>query len=282
MAKEAIELLNEMKRMRAEKLRKTDSVLLTPQTSRAGGLLDILEDDVRSWLASVREYFTNERHLQVELAIYLEDTGHYARVYTEYRVPLDEIYARRQQWKPRSISDKPLSFPWPNQISLDIVVLGHAGRFAAVELKYATRCIDGRESLFGEPMLTDSPILKNQAANNLTMYNYWKDVRRLEAMAEIYDNVDGGIALIVGNSRDLWEKPRGGALYTPFSTHEGRSFEAGEHRWPDAVADSIKSGHPDFANRGSYVCSWQDTAIERTAKNGDRFRSMMIKVEKHQ
>lgn len=248
--------------------------------SKGLAFVDMLGDDVSMWLDSVSNYFTNERHLQVELAIYLEKSGHYAKVFTEYRVPLEEIFARRPQWSPELDGTGHIAFPWQNQVALDIVVLGHDGRYAAVELKYSTRRLGSVETLFSEPLRTGSPILKDQAANNVTMYSYWKDVRRLEAMAEVFDKVEGGIALIVGNSRDLWLEPRSGALYTPFSTHETRQFDAGEHSWSDAVSASIKGSHPDFATRGSYVCMWKDTGIVQTARNGDIFRSMMIKVYK--
>lgn len=244
-------------------------------------LLQALARDVVEWLSLQTHFFTNERDLQVKLAMFLEQKRWYDMVDTEYRVPLEEMQARGFDVPMRkSESHEYLHFPWHNQISVDIMV-EKDGRFALVELKYATRALAQQPPIFGLRMLTDAKILKNQAATNLTMYNYWKDVRRIEAISEAFgEKIEGGLALIVSNSHDLWQTPQQGALYAPFSTHEGCEFAAGMHNWPEGVAESVKEEHPDFLTRNSYLCRWHDTAIEERAKGGDRFRYMIQIINK--
>lgn len=245
-------------------------------------LIAQLSEDIRSWLASPHKVFTNERDLQVRLALYLERSEHYDLVDTEYRVPLEELKAKglpvepdvknAKIWQPDAI------FPWNNHMSVDIVV-AKEDVFAGVELKYATREIKGKESIFGEPKLTDVSILKDQAASNLTMYNYWKDVRRLEMLTSLYNKVAGGVALLVTNSRDFWNEPRDGAKYGAFSMHNGNAVGPGLLAWPAEVSESVRDKHPDFRLARPYPCRWEDTSIKDTALNGDKFRYIISQVK---
>ncbi len=138
-------------------------------------LVSVLRGDIERFLNTNTELMFNERDLQVRVATWLRDSGHYDKVDMEYAVPKEELEAR-------GLELKTLSFPWNNDLSIDVVV-ERLGEFAAVELKYATRPVDVKIHRFGEPLRTHCLIVKNQAASDLIMYNYWKDVRRIEALA---------------------------------------------------------------------------------------------------
>lgn len=138
-------------------------------------LVSVLRGDIERFLNTNTELMFNERDLQVRVATWLRDSGHYDKVDMEYAVPKEELEAR-------GLELKTPSFPWNNDLSIDVVV-ERLGEFAAVELKYATRPVDVKIDRFGEPLRTNCLIVKEQAVSDLIMYNYWKDVRRVEALA---------------------------------------------------------------------------------------------------
>lgn len=273
---ETLRVVDEMRRLHEENHASADSLPPASNVSAEASLLAKLYADITEWLEKQKRFFTNERDLQVKLAIFLEQKGEYDMVDTEYRVPLEEMQARGFDVPLRDSNYAEYRhFPWYNQISVDIVV-AKDGKYALVELKYATRALAEQPSIFGQPMLSDAKILKNQAASNLTMYNYWKDVRRIEAIGQAFGSkITGGIALMVSNSRDMWTMPHEGAFYTPYSMHEGAVFLAGEHRWPEGVAQRVVEGYPSFVTIRSYECRWHDTAIREKSNNGDHFKYMI-------
>lgn len=243
-------------------------------------LPEIVGNDIRHWLETTTEFFTNERDLQVRLAIFLATECGY-RVHTEYRIPLAELKAKGLPVEDDTklaaeLTPDPI-FPWNNQMAIDIVV-EKDGRFVPIELKYATREIDLTETIFDEPKLTGVNILKNQAASNLVMYNYWKDVRRLEMLSSIYRNVAGGIALMVSNSRDFWNRPNIGVNYNAFSMHQDNVVGPGLLEWTVRTASSITKGHPDFRITRPYRCRWYDTNILAKSTRGEKFRYMISTV----
>lgn len=246
-------------------------------------LVALLSQDVRHWLASHHKVFTNERDLQVRLALFLEQTRHYKLVDTEYRIPLDELKAKGLSGGSHgtnSSNDNPDTFfPWGNDMSVDIVVEKN-GFFACVELKYATRKIDSPEPIFGESKLTAVSILKNQAASNLTMYNYWKDVRRIELLTSLYHKVVGGVALLVCNSHDYWSEPRDDAKYKAFSMHEDNVVGPGLLSWAPGVSESIINTHPDFQLMHAYPCRWEECIMPVTSIYGEPFRFMLTQISK--
>ena len=246
------------------------------------GIVDLLRSEVTAWLGENRSLLTNERDMQVKIAKFLEERRRFDNVFTEYRVPLSELKARGVpvEPNPRLAKERIISpvFPWNNQMSVDIVV-EKEGVFAALELKYATRPIRGVESLFGEPLLTEAKILKNQAAANLTMYSYWKDVRRIEMLTRTYKNVAGGLALMISNSRDYWTAPSEEAKYANFSMHTGNVVGPGLMTWNGQPADSIAEDYPPFILDGTYPCGWMTTQIDFTATNGDPFKYLLSVIK---
>lgn len=234
----------------------------------------LLRNDIEAWLHDNKELMFNERDLQVRVAAWLQNSGHYDGVDMEYAVPKEELAVRGVQ-----IGET--SFPWNNDLSIDVVV-EKGGKFAAVELKYATRPVDVKIDRFGEPLTTDCLIVKEQAANDLIMYNYWKDVRRIEILADCYPAVTGGVALIITNNTAYWKEPKANSGYRAFSTFEGNTRHPGLLAWDRSMAESVISRHPDFELRGTYPCHWTDTVITaRCAKGREQapFRYLLSVIE---
>lgn len=253
-------------------------------------LLDTLQKDCRVWVSSKEtRLFMNERDMQVRLAMYLKKTNNYDQVYVEYLVPLKMLEAQgltvpqceNRQWS------KPVNFPWYNQMRIDIMV-EKGGKFAAVELKYATTRVEmDNEDLkiFGEePIDSTCEVIKNKGAQDIVMYGYWKDVRRIEALTS-FERMVGGVALIVSNDKVYWEAPNPKAGYRQFSTHEKNTVGSGKLEWEKNISAEIKNTNPAFKLDGSYRCHWEPTAITaraRNSKNDDdaKFRYMINVVEK--
>lgn len=231
--------------------------------SKRSSLVSFLCSDLEALLRTNKELMFNERDFQVRVAACLLGSGHYDDVDMEYAVPKEELAVRGVR-----IGDK--SFPWDNDLSIDVVV-EKAGEFAAVELKYATRPVDVKIDRFGEPMKTDCLIVKDQSANDIVMYNYWKDVRRVETLPRCYPKVKEGVALIVTNSAIYWNEPRPDAGYRAFSTYEGNTLRPGLLEWGKGIGASVVRSHPAFELDGTYPCHWTDTAITaRSAKGREK------------
>lgn len=263
-------------------------------SAESGGLTDVVLGHVEGFLKSQKKYFTNERDIQVRLALWLElqqnddGTKFYDVVETEYGVPLRVLSNKDIGIEfPNKVDTRwttPTSFPWHNNLNIDLVVCKN-GQWVALELKYSTREIDELEAIFGEP--TDlASTLVNQATANLAMYAYWKDVRRLEALAKRFENVVGGISVMVSNNSDCWNKPNDTSLYTDFSMHESTDglHQVGDKvlNWKNGTSDSIARLHPSFRLDGIYPCQWKCTKITaRTkGKNPQPFKFMITKITK--
>lgn len=255
-------------------------------------MIDKLKQDCEDWISSLTEVMRNEREMQVRLAMYLKEKGHYDNVHVEYPVPLQVL----KKFYPNV--GKQNEFPWKNDIYIDIVV-EKDGQFAAVELKYATRAISQQPEVFcmnlkafaqNFNLKNQIKIIKNQEASNLTMYNYWKDVHRIEALTHI-PKVIGGVAIILTNNKLYWEKPKHNPAYSNFSTAEGRTVKE-KMTWNtknngEDVSKEISGGHPNFQIDGSYECHWDDTKItvkdaqgnSLEKKSPDWFRYMITEVK---
>ena len=255
-------------------------------------MINELMQDCKDWISDLTEVMRNEREMQVRLAMYLKETGHYDNVHVEYTVPLQLLAEHNFEVPSKSEDDiwtTPENFPWHNQMYFDVMV-EKDGRFAAVELKYATRAISVQPGVFYQPVPANIKIIKNQEASNLTMYNYWKDVHRIEALTHI-PKVIGGVAIILTNNKLYWEKPKHNPAYSNFSTAEGRTVKE-KMTWNtknngEDVSKEISGGHPNFQIDGSYECHWDDTKItvkdaqgnSLEKKSPDWFRYMITEVK---
>ena len=159
---------------------------------------------------------------------------------------------------------------------IDIVV-EKDGEFFPIELKYATRSIDDPYLIFGEDPAKSS--LSDKAANDIIMYHYWKDVRRLEILSKLFKNVAGGISLLIANPKVYFEEPRLQAGYRRFSTHEGNKVGAGLLDWEGKIGEHVRSNYPAFFLDGCYTCHWGKMPIKAT-RNGkeEMFKYLLTNI----
>ena len=246
-------------------------------------MINELMQDCKDWISDLTEVMRNEREMQVRLAMYLKEKGHYDNVHVEYTVPLQLLAEHNFEVPSKSEDDiwtTPENFPWHNQMYFDVMV-EKDGRFAAVELKYATTYIKPQPLVFGEEVPNGVEIIKHQGAQNLVMYNYRKDIRRIEAL-KVFSNVIGGIALILTNDPIYWTKPYSSSGYFAFSTHEGNIVGPGDLKWGDNIGDTINGTHPNFVLDSGYNSNWNDVLNSKHNENTNLvgFRYLISVVSK--
>ena len=148
-------------------------------------LIDIVRADVMAFLESNNELLFNERDFQMHFATWLRNSANaYDDVDVEYYVPKTELD----------------NYIWDSELRLDIVVK-KGGEYCPVELKYKTKKVERQISRFDEAMHDKVVVMKNQGAQDLGMYDFWKDVRRVELVRNRFERVKGGLAVFVTNAR---------------------------------------------------------------------------------
>lgn len=183
--------------------------------------------DLLSYVKQIDRVIFNERDLQLFLSDKLKASGHYDNIYLEYHLPkgvnpnFDEGYA-----------------PWKTECPSIDIVLKIGNRFIAIELKNKLKSFTANLSRFGES--TDVQILKNQSAQNIGRYQFWKDVKRIELLKQSYENVIGGVALFLTNDRN-YLNTTSGADYEAFSM-KGGCQRGGKYSEPLDWVSPIKRG----------------------------------------
>lgn len=196
-----------------------------------------VERDVAAWLGRAVTLFANERHQQVELASFLRLSGHYDEVILEYFVPNGEL--------------KP-DYVWDSELRLDIVVrLG--AEYVPIELKYKTKAVAGPITRFGEDLgEKEYTLVKSHSAQDLGMYDFWKDVRRLELVKRRFAGVAGGVALFMTNDSYYRRGPKSGSICAKFSMTAGPHGR--DRSWLRDTAAT--KGRPSFTLDAQYTLSW--------------------------
>lgn len=206
-------------------------------------LLDLAENDIRHYLDhNGGELLFNERDLQMHLAHHLTGTGHYDDVDVEYYVPYEQLD----------------NYIWKNELKLDILVR-KGEEFLPVELKYKTKRHCKKIYRFNEEMPNDVEVLKNQGAQDLGMYDFWKDVRRVELVRNRFAAVKGGLAVFVTNDKQYLNHCRETSNNYHFCMSEGIHDTYRHWKNPDS---SCARSHPDFELERNYLVHWEDNVYE--------------------
>ena len=214
-------------------------------------LLQNVKNDITDFLTKQKMFFFNERDLQVHLALYLsnlKDKDY--KVHLEYHIPTSELN----------------NYPWTeNNISIDLVVEKN-GEYVPVELKYKTCSLQEGSKInrFGEPMCAKS-IVKNQSAQDLGRYGFWKDVKRLELLQEKFKKkVVGGIAILLTNDIAYTTNPKKEDVkYYNFRMLDAQPI-SGTLKWKEHGEDCETTPQP-FVNielTNKYTPQWEHYSSE--------------------
>ncbi|MGN0007262.1 MAG: hypothetical protein ACI35T_04125 [Alistipes sp.] len=206
-------------------------------------LADIVRDDVKAFLESNNELLFNERDFQMHLAMWLRGSANdYDDVDVEYYVPQ------------RALKD----CVWESELRLDIVVKKD-GSYCPVELKYKTKKVERQISRFDEILDEKVDVMKNQGAQDLGMYDFWKDVRRVELVRNRFARVKGGLAVFVTNDASYVNHTKSTSNNYLFGMSEGVHGKI--KHWQNPESTCAKS-HPDFEVEREYTIHWEETRID--------------------
>lgn len=207
-------------------------------------LVDIVRADVFAFLENNNELLFNERDFQMHLATWLRNSANnYDDVDVEYYVPWQELDG----------------YIWESELRLDIVVKKN-GEYCPVELKYKTKNIERQITRFDELLNKKITVMKNQGAQNLGMYDFWKDVHRIELVRKRFKRVKGGLAVFVTND----------VLYTKASKSSSNNYLFGmvgdvtrlkQKHWRNPESTCAKT-HPNFDVEQSYDITWHSRDID--------------------
>ena len=205
-------------------------------------LLKVVHTDVKQFLDTNRELLFNERDLQMHLATFLRQTGHYDDVDVEYYVPLSELEG----------------YIWNNELRMDVLV--RKGReYLPIELKYKTRTVRKRLLRFGESVAEEVVVMKNQGAQDVGKYDFWKDVRRIEIVRNRFGNISNGLAVFVTNDPSYVQRGREESNHIKFSMDEG--VHGKEKHWLNKNSVCCKT-NPDFEVEKEYSIHWETRVVE--------------------
>ena len=208
-------------------------------------LIDIVQQDIFAFLESNEELLFNERDFQMHLATWLRKSANdYDDVDVEYYVPKSELP----------------NYVWDSELRLDIVVKKD-GEYCPVELKYKTKKVERQISRFDEMLDDKVVVMKNQGAQDLGMYDFWKDIRRIELVRNRFEKVKGGLAIFVTND----------ALYTKASRPESNNYllnmNEGKHsvikHWQNENSACAKmNSYKSFEVEKEYSINWHHRNVD--------------------
>lgn len=208
-------------------------------------LIDIVQQDIFAFLESNEELLFNERDFQMHLATWLRKSANdYDDVDVEYYVPKSKLP----------------NYVWNSELRLDIVVKKD-GEYCPVELKYKTKKVERQISRFDEILDDKVVVMKNQGAQDLGMYDFWKDVRRIEVVRNRFAKVKGGLAVFVTND----------ALYTKASRPESNNYllnmNEGKHsvikHWQNENSACAKmNSYKSFEVEKEYSINWHHRNVD--------------------
>ena len=204
-----------------------------------------IESDIRNFLKQQNELLFNEFDFQMQLAIYLRMTQKYDDVESEYFLPT----------KNTNILE---GYDWDSNMRIDIVVRS-GDDFVPIELKYVTKKVVRDYIRFGE-LVKGMVILKNHAAQDIRRYDFWKDVRRIELIKNIFPAVKYGLAIFLTNDSSYLKDPKADSVCAPFSMSGNREIGGEKMDWQGSPATA--KNHKPFLLDGIYRLIWDKSMID--------------------
>ena len=181
----------------------------------------------------------NERDFQMHLATYLKEVGTYDDVDLEYFVPTNQLDGYKELWD--------------TELRVDILVR-KGNEFCPIELKYKTKKIKTSLTRFGVD-IPDVVIVKDQGAQDLGMYGFWKDVKRIEMVKERFETVKSGLSVFLTNDIAYMKPTRENSNNKEFTMCEG--LNSSSKHWQRET--KISSEHKGFDLSRDYLVKWNES-----------------------
>ena len=206
-------------------------------------LVDIVRADVFAFLESNEELLFNERDFPMHLATWLRNSANvYDDVDMEYYVPKSELD----------------NYKWNSELRLDIVVKKD-GEYCPVELKYKTKKVERQITRFDEVLHDKVVVMKNQGAQDLGMYDFWKDVRRVELVKNRFKMVKSGLAVFVTNDLLYTKKSRTNSNNYLLNMNDGKHSPIKHWQQPERACAKT---HPNFEVEREYTIKWNQIYVD--------------------
>lgn len=208
-------------------------------------LIEMVRLDVCKFLQTNEELLFNERDFQMHLATWLRKSDNaYDDVDVEYYLPYE-------------ILGKDV-YPWKSELRLDIVVKKD-GEYCPVELKYKTKKLERKIARFDEILEDKVVVMKNQGAQDLGMYDFWKDVRRVELVRNRFASVKGGLAVFLTNDEAYTKAGRSTSNNNMLTMENG--LHPKQKHWLKPETTCART-HPDFEVEKEYSIEWHNMEID--------------------
>ena len=230
--------------------------------------IEILKKDIENFLAEREKesrsasthhptIFNNERSLQLALCRYLENTRNYDEVIMEYYLPAELITERAQTYE--------TDFPWQGDKMYVDIVARRGNEYVPLELKYITDSFvpagygdrDEVTNFLGSSY-KEIEVLKRHSAQDIRCYDFWKDVKRLEFLKEVFPQVTGGLCLILTNEKSFLKGPSDTASYKNFGLRDGW-LSPQVKSWTREIKTS--EGRVGFVNKKDYAVEWKPVTL---------------------
>ena len=221
------------------------------KSNQKKSLRDKVKEDIDRFLTDPKHMWFNERDLQMHLALFLKENKDY-NVDVEYHIPVDFIKGE---------------YPWSTKtISIDIMV-SKGEEYVPIELKYKLKKLQNSVEITrcGKQCMKYD-IVCDQGARDHGCYDFWKDVKRIELLKKNFQNVKGGIAILVTNDIGYKKMPKENVNYYNFRLNEqggNRQSVTGELNWVIPGSKIVnKKKYSSFTLCGKYSTKWKQIAIK--------------------
>ena len=209
----------------------------------SSSLIEMVRLDVCKFMETNEELLFNERDFQMHLATWLRKSDNaYDDVDVEYYVPNKELD----------------NYIWESELRLDIVVKKN-DEYCPIELKYTTKKVERKITRFDEMLSDDVVVMKNQGAQDLGMYDFWKDVRRVELVRNRFANVKGGLAVFLTNDEAYTKAGRSTSNNNMLTMENG--LHPKQKHWLKPETTCART-HPNFEVEKEYSIEWHNLEID--------------------
>lgn len=150
--------------------------------------------------------------------------------------------------------------------------LRSADRATVIELKYWTRSATPALRVEGEEFS-----LRDQGAQPLSRYDFWKDVRRIERLI-LEGHVTSGYAVALTNVQNYWNAGRAGTIDEGLRIHDTHEVRGSLALSSEASPGTTRGREDPIDLSGSYVTRWRDYSQPAPGLAGGKFRYLLLDV----
>ena len=142
---------------------------------------------------------------------------------------------------------------WDTELRVDILVR-KGNEYCPIELKYKTKKIKTSLTRFGVD-IADVVIVKDQGAQDLGMYGFWKDVKRIEMVKARFETVKSGLSVFLTNDVAYMKPTRENSNNKEFTMCEG--LNSSSKHWQRETKISL--AHQGFDLSRDYLVKWNES-----------------------